>query len=81
MILMTVIKPWDMILVFFYLFLFALAATYDWVSENCTNIPLSWGLTYFANDDIILSMQVSFIAVEYSCVVHKEEICITDFSF
>ena len=27
------------------------------------------------------SMQVSFIAVEYSCAVHKEEICITDFSF
>ena len=53
---MTVIKPWDMILVFFYLFLFALAATYDWVSGNCTNISLSWGLTYFANDDIILSM-------------------------
>ena len=79
---MTVIKPWDMILVFFYLFfLFALAATYDWVSGNYTNISLSWGLTYFANDDIILSMQVSFIAVEYSCTVHKEEICITDFSF
>jgi len=53
---MTVIKPWDMILVFFYLFFFALAATYDWVSGNCTNISLSWGLTYFANDDIILSM-------------------------
>ena len=35
---------------------FALAATYDWVSGNCTNISLSWGLTYFANDDIILSM-------------------------
>jgi len=53
---MTVIKPWDMILVFFYLFFFALAATYDWVYGNCTNISLSWGLTYFANDDIILSM-------------------------
>lgn len=59
MILMTVVKPWDMIWVFFYLLLFALAATYDWVSGNCTNISLSWGLTYFANDNIILSMSTT----------------------